>query len=465
MKFGKAVARSWSVASMSRVPATFPFTFDQYIRKEDSKVQDFKKETNNKLSFTSKPISQVQLSAEPIQLPSELSQDDARNLLCRLREEALSSIVLDGVGPISVKKVDDYSEMERMGSFTSAPVKASGDVQDADVEFSNITSLTDLLDRCRHHTVHLPPPINREYTQYDTSFQHTPDTSDVKVDEKNKIRILQWNHLSQTLGTKNDNFVVCPPEALDWSSRRWRLLEEIIRYQPDVICLQEVDHFDFLNRGLKTIGYSGKFIPKPDSPCIYLQGNNGPDGCAIFVKDSKFKILSDSHRILEVWRVQSNQVAVCLELLDVETNQELVVATTHLKARQGALLSTLRNEQGKDLLDWLHTTAGGRPVLLSGDFNAPESEPIYTSVCEHDIGLASTYRFKDLGMEEPYTTWKIRETGEQKYVLDYIFHSKSGLKPVGVLEMPKDHEVGENKFPSPAFPSDHLSLVADFQYV
>ena len=45
-----------------------------------------------------------------------------------------------------------------------------------------------------------------------------------------------------------------------------------------------MDHFDFLNRGLKTIGYSGKFIPKPDSPCIYLQGNNGPDGCAIFVK-------------------------------------------------------------------------------------------------------------------------------------------------------------------------------------
>ena len=45
-----------------------------------------------------------------------------------------------------------------------------------------------------------------------------------------------------------------------------------------------MDHFDFLSRGLKSIGYTGKFIPKPDSPCIYLQGNNGPDGCAIFVK-------------------------------------------------------------------------------------------------------------------------------------------------------------------------------------
>jgi len=351
----------------------------------------------------------------------------------------------------------------RMGSFTSAPVKASGDTQDADVKFDSISSLEDLLTKCRHHTVHLPPPLHREYTKY-SSFQHTPDNSDSVVDEENKIRLLQWNHLSQTLGTKNDNFVVCPPEALDWTSRRWRLLEEIIRYQPDVMCLQEVDHFDFLSRALKAIGYTGKFIPKPDSPCIYLQGNNGPDGCAIFVKDSKFKIVSESHRILEVWRVQSNQVAVCLELLDLETNKELVVATTHLKARQGALLSTLRNEQGKDLLDWLHTTAKGRPILLSGDFNAPETEPIYDSVCEHDIGLSSTYRFQDMSTEDPYTTWKIRETGEQKYILDYIFHSKGGLKPVGVLEMPKEHQVGVERFPNLAFPSDHLSLVADFHY-
>jgi len=349
----------------------------------------------------------------------------------------------------------------RMGSFTSAPVKASGDTQDTDVEFDSISSLEDLLNKCRHHTVHLPLPIHREYKQY--SFQHTPDQSNSVVDESNnKIRLLQWNHLSQTLGTKNDNFVVCPPEALDWSSRRWRLLEEIIRYQPDIMCLQEVDHFDFLSRGLKSIGYTGKFIPKPDSPCIYLQGNNGPDGCAIFVKDSKFEIVSSSHRILEVWRVQSNQVAVCLELKNLETDQELVVATTHLKARQGALLSTLRNEQGKDLLDWLHTTAKGRPILLSGDFNAPETEPIYESVCDHDIGLSSTYRFKDISTEDPYTTWKIRETGEQKYILDYIFHSKGGLKPLGVLEMPQEQQVGEERFPNLAFPSDHLSLVADF---
>ena len=40
------------------------------------------------------------------------------------------------------------------------------------------------------------------------------------------------------LGTKNDNFVRCPKSALDWKTRRFRMLEEIARHDADVICLQ-----------------------------------------------------------------------------------------------------------------------------------------------------------------------------------------------------------------------------------
>jgi len=40
------------------------------------------------------------------------------------------------------------------------------------------------------------------------------------------------------LGQHNDNFVCCPAEALDWRTRRYRILEEIIQQTPDLICLQ-----------------------------------------------------------------------------------------------------------------------------------------------------------------------------------------------------------------------------------
>ena len=86
------------------------------------------------------------------------------------------------------------------------------------------------------------------------------------------------------------------------------MLEEISRHNADVICLQEIDHFMFLRKSLAALGYVGHFIPKPDSPCLYLANNSGPDGCAIFYKKDKFDLTKLESRILEVWKVQSNQV-------------------------------------------------------------------------------------------------------------------------------------------------------------
>ena len=110
------------------------------------------------------------------------------------------------------------------------------------------------------------------------------------------------------LGTGNDNFVKCPSEALEWQTRRFRMIEEIARHNADVICLQEIDHFSFFRKTLATLGYVGHFTPKPDSPCLYLADNSGPDGCAIFYKKDKFDLVTLDSRVLEVWNVQSNQV-------------------------------------------------------------------------------------------------------------------------------------------------------------
>ena len=71
----------------------------------------------------------------------------------------------------------------------------------------------------------------------------------------------------------------------------------------------------------------------------------------------------------------------------------LCVATTHLKARNGALLSTLRNEQGKDIVDFLAdtTTDGDTAVILTGDFNAEPTEPVFTTVTGSKLGYI-TYK-------------------------------------------------------------------------
>jgi len=347
----------------------------------------------------------------------------------------------------------------RMGSFTSIPKVAGSDNQDEDLQFPQ-TTVEELLERCR-----------TELTDFPAAFERKIRRKSGFVDSAGTVRLFQWNQLSQTIGTKNDKFVRCNPSALIWNTRRWRLIEEIIRYDPDIICLQEVDHFKLLEMALGSIGFSGRFVAKPDSPCIYLESNNGPDGCAIFYKTEKFELLSEANKILEVWKVESNQVVMSLNLRQRMSGKEICVATTHLKARSGALLSTLRNEQGKDILDWLETIRADRPVILSGDFNAEPSEPVFKSLRENErTPLESAYTMKAQNKKEEnihednleYTTWKIRETGEQKHILDYIFHSPQ-LQAVSTLDMPTEQQIGEDRLPSLQFASDHLSLVADFK--
>ena len=45
----------------------------------------------------------------------------------------------------------------------------------------------------------------------------------------------------------------------------------------------------------------------------------------------KFRPVSWHSRVLQVWRVESNQVVMAARLRSIHTNQELCVVTTHLK--------------------------------------------------------------------------------------------------------------------------------------
>ncbi|XP_050432271.1 nocturnin isoform X2 [Adelges cooleyi] len=343
-----------------------------------------------------------------------------------------------------------------MGSFTSSIKIENEDTQDKNLDFEPKISYEKLLDHCYKHSDQcLSKLIQRTFTEVPYDSENV---------ESHGIRVLQWNALSQALGQNNDKFDLCPPEALEWKRRRCHLLEEILRHSPDVICLQEVDHFDFLSRALATQSYSGVFVPKPDSPCMYINDNNGPDGCAIFYRNDKFELLEKHEKVLQVWKVHSNQVLLLVVLKEKCSGNEICVSTTHLKARKGALLASIRNEQGKDILQFVHGYAGDRPTIVCGDFNAEPTEPVYKTMCGCcDFPLDSAYKIN--GLEPPYTSWKIRESeGEVMHTIDYMFYTKGKLTVSNILNMPSGSDIGLNRVPSFSYPSDHFSLVADFRF-
>ncbi|XP_045119502.1 nocturnin-like isoform X2 [Portunus trituberculatus] len=355
--------------------------------------------------------------------------------------------------------------IEGMGSFTSKPQVEKVECAEDKVGVPDgVAAGRALLQWVREPIAHLPPLLPRLY-RTPPPFPVTPSKAPLPPPSSpSSFRIMQWNILAQALGTHADNFAQCPREALEWDTRKYRILEEVLTHLPHVLCLQEVDHFGYLEKVLARQGYRGVFMPKPDSPCLYLPNNNGPDGCAIFWDDNKFELVKKESRVVEVWHVQSNQVAILLVLEERSSGRRVLVLTTHLKARQGALLASLRNEQGKDLLSFLDTHRNDEPTVVCGDFNAEPSEPVYSTMTDTSTRLQSSYAFLNGGAEPDYSTWKVRGDVDCCHNIDYIFYTPSSLQVTGGVDVPTEEALGPGRAPCLAYPSDHFSLICDLTF-
>lgn len=283
------------------------------------------------------------------------------------------------------------------------------------------------------------------------------------------------NHLnySAALGEGKDGFIRCPLDALKWQERKYLILEEILTYRPDVLCLQEVDHYyDTFQPIMASLGYQGTFLAKPWSPCLDVEQNNGPDGCALFFRSSRFSLQATAHLRLSAMMLPTNQVAIVQTLACQVTGQQLCVAVTHLKARSG--WERLRSAQGADFLQKLQriisqdgsqckAASGSIPLVVCGDFNAEPTEDVYRRFSSSPLGLNSAYKLlsSDRQTEPAYTTWKIRPSGESCSTLDYIWYTGDSLSVERLLDIPTEEQIGPDRLPSYHYPSDHISLLCD----
>ena len=267
------------------------------------------------------------------------------------------------------------------------------------------------------------------------------------------------------MSSPTENFIKCPQEALAWKTRSQRSLEEILTREPDIICLEEVDHFrDFYQPALESIGYKGLFQAKSGSPCLKFSGNSGPDGCAIFYNKDKFTLEEVRERVLEDSSGDlTNQVALIVKLTDIMQRQPLVCAVTHLKAKPG--FESLRHSQGRDILKGISLLKDeNTAVVVCGDFNAEPTEPVCDLMKQNEFNLPLMSAYESAtGSEPTFTTWKIRPRGEVKHTIDYVWHSKD-LGVAQCLKVPQDEDVGDDRLPCKEYPSDHISLVFDLYW-
>lgn len=276
--------------------------------------------------------------------------------------------------------------------------------------------------------------------------------------------------LPTALSQGEDNFVLCPEEALAWNNRKLHILEELLTYNATILCLEEVDCFDYLQQNLADAGYSGIFLPKPDSPCLYSAHCVGPDGCALFWRsDEVTQIFQKGIVLHDDDGQETNQVALLCRFTLKELKKEFYVVVTHLKSKTP--FWQLRHEQGKYLEKVLSEVTVDFPVIICGDFNAEPNEKVYQVFRESIMDLGSAYCHLNPQEEEPsFTTWKIRggthgKNKEVAHCIDYIWYSRSELRPISLLKFPSEDEIGKDRLPSLSYPSDHLSLVVDFGFI
>lgn len=349
-----------------------------------------------------------------------------------------------------------YSALAKTLSSTAAISQHQDYLEESEQEQLDPLDPKDLLEECQVALRERPARLHREFVSRTDDFG-SPHT----------FRVMQWNILAQALGEGKDNFIKCPLEALKWEERKYLILEEILMYRPDVLCLQEVDHyFDTFQPILSRLGYQCTFLAKPWSPCLDVEHNNGPDGCAFFFLQDRFQHVSSAKFRLSARTLKTNQVAIAEVLQCKETGRLLCFAVTHLKARSG--WERFRLAQGTDLLRNLESVTQGAkiPLVICGDFNAEPTEEVYKRFASSSLNLNSAYKVlsDDGDTEPPYTTWKIRPTGESCNTLDYIWYSQHALKVNSALSLLTEEQIGPNRLPSFNYPSDHLSLVCDLGF-
>ncbi|KAG2428755.1 hypothetical protein HXX76_011457 [Chlamydomonas incerta] len=120
----------------------------------------------------------------------------------------------------------------------------------------------------------------------------------------------------------------------------------------DIICLQELNHFEDLSQVLKELGYEGAFREKHASPALKYE--YPPDGMAVFYRSGRFTCSAGAveGRSFQDDCTGREQSQGYLQILlhDLLVGRDLLVVTTHLKAKDGAECEDMRYQQAKQLL-------------------------------------------------------------------------------------------------------------------
>lgn len=379
-------------------------------------------------------------------------------------------------------------------------------------------SVTGLIFYLRDNAPTIPLSEDRKFIEISADGEPIQQFSCLQDSNKNLSRevlkrsftVLSYNTLCQHYATPK-MYRYTPSWALNWDYRRTQLKEQILNYETDIICLQEVEaktYDEFWEPLLEQQGYSGIFHAKTRARTMQSKDSKKVDGCCVFYKSSEFKmVFKDAVDFSSVWMkhkkfqrtedylnraMNKDNVALFVKLKHESTGEQFWITTTHL--HWDPQFNDVKTFQVGVLLDYMEKLLkeqGGNtlnqdikkiPLIICGDFNSQLGSAVVElfktgsvnghqdihgrdfgfmsqKSYAHNLSLQSSY---DVIGELPFTNFSATFTD----VIDYIWYSTHSLRVRGLLgEINPSYISKLIGFPNDKFPSDHIPLVSRFEFI
>lgn len=207
------------------------------------------------------------------------------------------------------------------------------------------------------------------------------------------------------------------PDGLDhWMFRRPRMMQVLQRLKPDVIGLQEALSFQLDDLKAALPGYESVGVGRDD-------GKFAGEFSAILYNTARLQVMrSDTFWLCDTpqipgtntWGAGCNRVCTWAYFRDLKTGRLFYQFNTHLDhksqfSRMKAAELILNRIKGREPTD---------PVLVTGDFNTSESNPV--TVKMKRSGFRDTFRILHPDEKNVGTTNAFKETTEPNKI-DYIY--------------------------------------------
>ncbi|KAK6921135.1 Endonuclease/exonuclease/phosphatase [Dillenia turbinata] len=165
---------------------------------------------------------------------------------------------------------------------------------------------------------YVEPNYNPNRSSSYTPIQRRWIESENPFPTQERFAVVSYNILGDRNAFKHrDMYPNVPYYRLKWDRRKRVIRDELVGYNADIICLQEVDkYFDLLSI-MEESGYAGNYKRR--------SGDN-VDGCAMFWKQDKFQLLEEESIEFKNLGLRDNVAQLSVfEMSKVESRRLLVV--------------------------------------------------------------------------------------------------------------------------------------------